>query len=1003
VVLLVAAPGRADEADDQFAVAAGQYDRRQWKLAIDEFHVFLQKYPNDRRAHQSTFFLGEALLQSRNFEEARRQFQQYASLEPEGKFARPALFRAGEAAYLAGKLDAAKADLERFHAKHAEDTLNAFALLYLGDIAMSRHAPAEAATLFREGLRRFPEGQFQDDYRIGLARSLEEQGKAEEAERLYLTVAAKSASPRADMAQFYLAALQYTAGKYERACESFSAFENRLAKSPWQPNARLGHGQARLKRNQSDEAIKMFEAVATDPQLGVEARYWIGLAQKAKKDWKAAAKTLRALAEANPSHPLTPAIRFHAGDALLAAGDVPAAIQQFDAVLTLPAGKDAVEESGQPWQQQALRGKLQALLQSKDFAAVDRVATECAKRFPGSEINGDVQRLSARSLIERKEFARAATILQPMVASSHHLKADLENRYLLALADDGLKRPQDALAMLLPVVQSADAALKADAQLAQGSMLLTLKRYPQAMIALEAFLAAKPSGDAAVKGMGELAICYARMNQLDKAKRLFAELSGQYARHPLLLPTTEQLAEAAYDANDTAWSRELSARLTTTDASSEYRLKGQLGLAWSLFKTGKLREAAAAFDQVLKAAPPEAVAAEAALARGQILDQLGQSDAVLAMYDLVINKYPKSKQHCDALLAAARLRDKLRQYQASAADYQRLARDYPQFPNLDAVLYEWAWELQESNRVADATQRFKQLHESYPHSPFWADATCRLAQQAFQAKAYDRSTALAEEVLRGDSDPRLREYAAYLLGQVAVARSDWPKAREAFASFVQQFPESTRRSLAGYWIAETFYRQNDFRTAHERFDLLAERSEPKRASWMAMIPLRRAQLLAQENQWDEAHQIAAKIASDFPGFEQQYEVDYVIGRCLANQADFEGARRAYDKVIRSAAGAKTETAAMAQWMVGETFFHQKNYEAALREYLRLEILYAYPTWQAAALLQAGKCHELLGEVNEAGQLYRRIVTAYPKTPFAEQARQKLQNTSAQRTPITHRD
>ena len=160
---------------------------------------------------------------------------------------------------------------------------------------------------------------------------------------------------------------------------------------------------------------------------------------------------------------------------------------------------------------------------------------------------------------------------------------------------------------------------------------------------------------------------------------------------------------------------------------------------------------------------------------------------------------------------------------------------------------------------------------------------------------------------------------------------------------------------------------------------------------MAKVPLRRAQILALQNKWDDAYEIAVEIEKDFPDFQQQYEVDYLLGRCLANRADFDAARRAYNRVIRSTPGAKTETATMAQWMIGETFFHQKNYQNAIREYLRLETLYAYPIWQAAALLQAGKCHELLGEPEPAATLYRRILKVYPQTTFADQAKHRLGN------------
>jgi TolA-binding protein len=156
-----------------------------------------------------------------------------------------------------------------------------------------------------------------------------------------------------------------------------------------------------------------------------------------------------------------------------------------------------------------------------------------------------------------------------------------------------------------------------------------------------------------------------------------------------------------------------------------------------------------------------------------------------------------------------------------------------------------------------------------------------------------------------------------------------------------------------------------------------------------MVPLRRAQVLAQQRQWPEARAMAEKIRAAYPDFAQQYEADYVIGRALAAQADFDGARAAYGKVIQSATGGKTETAAMAQWMIGETYFHQENYEAALREYLRVEILYAYPRWQAAALLQAGKCQELLRHPAEAVQLYARLIKLGGDTDFSKEGAARM--------------
>ena len=51
-----------------------------------------------------------------------------------------------------------------------------------------------------------------------------------------------------------------------------------------------------------------------------------------------------------------------------------------------------------------------------------------------------------------------------------------------------------------------------------------------------------------------------------------------------------------------------------------------------------------------------------------------------------------------------------------------------------------------------------------------------------------------------------------------------------------------------------------------------------------------AQALAQQKQLDEAVDVAAKIPERFPNFAEAHEVDYLIGRAKAAQADFAAAR-----------------------------------------------------------------------------------------------------------------
>ncbi|MBN2216487.1 MAG: tetratricopeptide repeat protein [Pirellulales bacterium] len=897
-------------------MAAGHYARGRWALAVDEFTVFLDRFPSDAKASDGRFFLAEALLQDDRVEEAAARYADYLRRAPDGRFARTAAFRAGEAAYLAGRLDEAQHALSTFHEAHPDDSLDAYALGYLGQISLARHDASTAAGHFRDALRKTPEGPLHRGCRLGLARSLETLGKPQEALEHYKALSADGSDSVSAEARFRLGGLQYLLGECQQAIATLKPLDGDPTATIWQSRARLVRALALRKLGRLDEAAPLLTELAADPAVEVESQYWLAAVRKDQRQWDEAARILRATAEKHPDHGWMPAIRFHAGHALLMAGKPAEAAEQFDLVLGQTSGENT-------WLDDALLGKIHVALTQKDAASVDRLAGEFLQRFPDSPLANDARRIWAGSLSARGEDAQSVELLN-------------------------------------------------------------------------ASLAADPAGKSMVESTAQLAVGLARLGKWEPAKAKLETLLVDHADHAVTAAAVEQAAEAAYAAGNWTAAAEWFDWLAGRDGSKAEVDRALSGLAWTQFKQGRLDESAATFARLLDRKPDAPLAVQAAWARGYLLEQLEQLDAALAAYRPWLDESPQTEGAANLMLAAARLLVRLERPGEAAALYERLATEEPTPAELDAILHEWSGALASAKRPDEAADVLARLHQEFPKGPHGADAAYRLAERA--AAAGDRAAArrLLDEALDGKTPPEVEPYALALACRLDADDERWDDVARSAQRLLDAYPQSELCLTARFWLAESLYRRGQHEAAAEQFDKLLPEARLRRETWMAMIPLRRAQILALEKKWTEAHDLASTIEGDFAGFDRQYEVDYLLGRCLAARAEFEAAREAYRRAVNSTQGSATETAAMAQWMIGETHFHQKNHEAAAREYLRVEILYAFPRWQAAALLQAGKCYEQLGRTDEAAELYRRLAREYPVSPFVDEANKRL-STAGQST------
>jgi TolA-binding protein len=330
--------------------------------------------------------------------------------------------------------------------------------------------------------------------------------------------------------------------------------------------------------------------------------------------------------------------------------------------------------------------------------------------------------------------------------------------------------------------------------------------------------------------------------------------------------------------------------------------------------------------------------------------------------------------------------------------YGRLAEDYPGAPQFDELLSRWASAEFDLGNVSRSNELLQRLCREHPHGVCAAEGAYRLARRAFEANDLSRADELSSGLLGNELEKDIHQQVLFLRGQIVVAEGDWQQVAQRFAELVDRYPQSSLCGEARYWIAESAFRLGDFDSASRQLDRLSRRAAGQVGPLAALIALRRAQAFAHRGKWSEAHAIAAKIPERFPDFKQCYEARYLTGRCLVGRRELEAARKAFRQVIDSLDGSDTETAAMAKWMIGQTYLDEKNYALAAGHYRRMGDECAFAAWRAEALLQAGNCYERLDKWEDAWQMYTQLMKGFPNTDYARRAASRLR--TASRTPIS---
>jgi TolA-binding protein len=998
-------PALADDLPEEYRLAVGYYNKEQWKLAAENFQAFLKNHGQHAKVENARFYYGLSLVKMDDFRQAREVLRNFVRDYPKSRDALPASYWIGHASYFLDDFAQAETELSRFVAAAPQDPLAEWALPYLADSELRLKKADAAVKHFQQSLDAFPKGEMAEDSRFGLARCFELQKKAPEAIRAYQEIAANRSSSRAAEAQLSLGGLQYEAGDYAAAAAAFQAVEQRFPESPQLPQAQLNLGFALYQIHDYQKAVAQFDKAARSEKYAAEAALWKGLSLKSLGDFPRAISALQPAYDKFREQPIAEKLLFQWAVCEDRRGERDRSRALFVEVADRwPKGSLADE---------SLHAACLAALETGKLPEAEALAARFDRDYPGNRLRLRQEVLKGRLLAARSDFAGAAKVYQAVIAATEIEGTRQQARYYLGYALQNLKQH----AQVVEVTEPLAVKIAADRALADYSGVCVLRGVSQLELAKAAakarggaaspeiaalcaaavdsarqYAAAAPTGPLSGRALSIATIAEALAGRKNEAVASLASLRKSRPQSPELGEALVELGELALSRQDYDLGERLFGELAAWPKESRFHSQALADLGWSQHRQKKFSEAAASFARLLAEHPNDKLVPEAAFQRGVSLEDAGKIAEAQAAFAQAW-KLPENSQ--EVFLAgwhSARLLAQMKKTAEADAAFNELLKRFPKSADGDKVLNEWAGIEYDADDSARGDEILRRLIAEYPASGLADDAQFSLAESDFLAGQLDKArtqfTALSTS---RSADGAVQQKALYQLMRLEGEARQWAALRKACDDLVARFPEGAYRHEAGLRRAEADFNLSDFKGAHERLLALKGLKDDDAVNKAPWFP--RVWVLLAETEWRlQQYDAVAATVAEYRAWDPQspllYQADEVAGRSLKSQAKWSQAREAFARALKAPQGKLSETAAKSQFLLADTYYWEKDYATAIREYLKVDILYKYPELQAAALYQAGVCQEELQQWKNAAKTYDDVLRRFPDFEHAGLARER---------------
>lgn len=988
----------AQQGGDTLRFADGLFQQRRYDLAAEEYQKFLRENKQEKspEAIAANYALATSQLFLGRYAEARTSFENYLKIAPadHANFA-SAQFRVGETSYLMGDMEKAESALATYLDKSpASHSQRDSALVYAGDVALRREKLDAAIGFYEKSLDQFPKGRLATRAQFGLGRSLAQKNRNADALKLFRALQAAGGEEWSERAWYQIVLQEIALKQFDDAAKSLAELEKANPRGPSSPDARWKLATALLNEKQPAKAetqLRILAAIDPPTAVSIEAASKLAdlliEAKKGRETLELLVPLLKRLEGQAASVPLV----YQSAEAQILTDDKESARQRLIML--------ADQYPADAWADDARLRAADLAAEARDWTVARAQVDKLLKDQPSSPLVPEARLLKARVEAGEGKHQAAAEILESLVKDKLRVDLSSSARYQLAMAYQAMGQGEKARTILATLSAGNMPKGSAEARLLLGQSAFEAKKYDEATTALEAYLQTKPTR-LADHALAWLAISQWETGKKAESAKTLKQLETDFPKSKTLVPTALRLGESALEAKELAQAAAWLELVSRQADAVPVRARAYTSLGYVYSEMKRPADSAKAFATAAEMSKLDtATAQEAAMAASKVLENSGKFDESLAQIEKLLavgDKLPAPLAK-ESMLRKARLLSRAGKVPESAEAYAQYADKHlkEKAEGGDQILSEWAYLLLDAGKIADADKVFERILKDSPGSKFAAESRLNLAESAYTAKDYEKVKSLLAEVVeaksKGQVDDSLRESAIYRLARAELEQKHWDASRELWTRLRTDYPKSPLANESAFWLGEIAIRTDRQEEATKILDDLIENlPKEEKPAWLGTAQLRRVQALTSLKKWEDVNKLAETLLSDAefsknPEFSG--EVNYARGRAFQGMARFDDSRKAYQSVIDAKPAG--DLAAKAQFMRGETYFHERNYREALREFLKVDILHDSTVWQAAALLEGGKVYEQLNQPADAADLYKRLVERFPNEPAAIEAKTRL--------------